>query len=240
MLANAFPKFEGLGNLRAKKDVFARHYQVDRILRHMLTVQERPFTRTLVAELFAHWGDPLNPAGESYVSSCLAHAQSTPGHILQCGPGLLTLLMGIVCARSEGQSRHLWCLADDRHWASVVRSWLTQYNIANAHVVVSRPCIYDDCVWYEIDPAKIPDNFSLALCDGGRASVNSAVGLLQRMGPRLGDDCVVLSRHVTQGKDQALLQRYAGERTMYCTLVEKSTGFLKIVKGASEDADALI
>ncbi len=239
MLANALPKFEGLGNLRARKDVFARHYQVDRILRRMLSAEARPFSRSAVAELFAQWGDPLSQAEESYVSSCLAHAQSTSGHILQCGTGLLTLLLGIVCARNAASDQHLWCLVDDRHWAGVMRSWLTQYQVANAHVVLSRPRIFENCVWYALDPAKVPDNFSLALCDGGRASVNGAVGLLERMGLRLRSDCVILARHVTLAKDQALLQRWADRRGVHCTLVEKSTGFLKIVRGDGRGADTV-
>jgi hypothetical protein len=198
-LAKTLPGLEGLAAIRARKDVFA------------------------------HWGDPLSQAGESYVSSCVSHTKTTSGHILQCGAGLMTLLMGIVCAQRDGKAHHIWCLTDDRHWANVIRSWLTQYGVSNAHVIVSRPRMYDNFVWYEMDPARLPDGFTLALCDGGRACVDGAAGLLERMGTRLGEERVILARHVTAHADQTFLQRWAADRGLHCTVVDKATGFLKII-----------
>ncbi len=67
-----------------------------------------------------------------------------------------------------------------------MRTWLAQYQISNTHIVVCQPHLFDDFVWYGVDPKQLPTDFTLALADGGRARVSGAVGLLKRMGDKLG------------------------------------------------------
>lgn len=229
-LVKSIGNFDGVRSMRARKDVFSRHYQFDRLVRQMLNAEEGPLPHVLVPELFAHWGDPASRIGESYIRSCLAHAEECNGHILQCGPGLMTLVLGILCTRQASDKKRVWCLADDAHWANVMRSWLTQYGITHTHVVVSRPQMFDGFVWYSVDPEQFPEEFALTLSNGGHSAVSGVTGLTERMSQHLRKDCVVLARQVLSGTDQQRLQSWAKSHDLSCVLVDKQEGFLKVTK----------
>ena len=90
--------------------------------------------------------------------------------------GLSTLLLGIANARLNYVDNHLWALTDAPHNANVIRSWLSQYQVTNTHIVVCQPHIFDGYVWYGVNTKQLPQGFTLALSDGGRACVSGALG----------------------------------------------------------------
>ncbi len=234
-LAEALGGFDGMRAMRECKNVLTRQYHFDRAVRQLLNTKSEGLPRDAIPELFAHWGDPVNRSGESYIRSCLAHAEHSSGHILQCGASLNTLLLGILCTRIASDDKRVWCLTDDSHWANVIRSWLTQYGITHTHVIVSRPQLYDGFVWYGVDPKQFPKDFALALCSGGSACVGGAIGLVERMPERMTEDCVVLAQHVLKAADQRRLHDWASERELSCVLVDKKEGFLKLAETAKQN-----
>ncbi|MFT7654726.1 MAG: hypothetical protein ACI9ON_003261 [Limisphaerales bacterium] len=229
------PNFDGLQVLRDRKNALLRANQIDRILRRLLQTKDRNLDSQLIADLFAHWGDPLQAAGESYLRSCIAHTSVSSGHILQCGVGLSTLLLGIANARLNYVDNHLWALTDDPHNANVIRSWLSQYQVTNTHIVVCQPHIFDGYVWYGVNTKQLPQGFTLALSDGGRACVSGAVGLVYRMGEKLGTDSVILSRNLKKREDQAMVFDWAKSNQLNCVVVDKSSGFLKVTKAVTKN-----
>lgn len=221
---------KGLRSLRAQAALFERFRAFDRSMRRLGSDPADPVPFTAVAELFAHWGDPLPQSAETYVRSCLAHAREASGPILQCGSSIMTLVLGALCSASEDRNRQLWCLEHDPHWANTLRSWLTQYRIGSAHVITSRPHLFDGYVWYAVDTARLPGDLSLVFCDGARSTPSGIVGTLQRIHPRLAPEFTVLARRVTRDGDLKQLQLWAKTRDAACVVVDRPEGFVKVTR----------
>lgn len=233
-LRNPFGEHGIVAGMKARADIYSRHYGFDQCLRRCLNAASAGAADALpphlVSELYAHWGDPLSPSAETYLRSCLVEARKTRGHILQCGASLLTLLLGAQCAGNRNKDRQLWCLEHDSHWANVIRSWLTQYEVHATHVISARAEVFGRYVWYAIDPARLADRFSLVLCDGARATPQGVVGTLDKVSDRLAPDAVVLVRKIGSAASLKTVTEWAAANNASCALVDKREGFVKIAR----------
>lgn len=221
---------KGMRALRAQAAVFERFRGFDRCMRRLTVSPGEPMPLTAAAELFAHWGDPLSQNDESYLRSCLAEAERADGPIVQCGTNALTLVLGSLCTAASSQTKQLWCLEDDVHWANLTRSWLTQYRISAAHVITSRAHLFGDYVWYAVDTSRLADRISLVICDGARATPSGVLGTVARLGNRLADDCTVLARKVTRAEDLKQLNLWARSHEASFVIVDRQEGFVKIAR----------
>ncbi len=231
-LRNPFRDHGSISALKTRADIYGRHYAIDRCLRRCLRAiadgSNDPLPKDLVSELYAHWGDPLAQSGEDYLRSCFAEARKAEGHILQCGTSLLTLLLGALCATSGNKEKQLWCLEHDGHWANLMRSWITQYEVTASHVITARAELFGPYVWYAIDPARLADRFSLVLCDGSNATPQGVLGTLDKLTDRLALDAVILVRKVGKAADLKALAQWAETHNAACAVVDKREGFIKI------------
>lgn len=221
---------EHVRSLRAQAALFERYRGFDRCMRKLTVSASDPVPMSTVAELYAHWGDPLPQGAESYLRSCLAEAARAEGPVVQCGASLLTLVLGSMCNASELQAKQLWCLEHDAHWANVIRSWLTQYRTGSAHVITSRAKLFDGYVWYAVDSARLADRISLILCDGARATPQGIIGALQRLGDRLAPQFTVLARKISKAEDLKALNAWAKCHQAGCVVVDRQEGFVKIAR----------
>lgn len=252
---------KGVQALRSQAAVFERYRGFDRCMRRLCANPHQPVPGNVLAELYAYWGDPLAPGAESFLRSCLAEAARAPGPILQCGAGLLTMVLGRLCSAGAGATanggpaaangdaaangpatgadtrpaaacernlRQLWCLEQDAHWSNVVRSWLTQYGVSGAHVITSQPRLFNQYVWYAVDPGRLAEEICLVVCEGARATPRGIIGTLQRVGNRLAPHFTVLARGVTRAEDLKLLAAWAKGRGAACVVVDRQEGFVKI------------
>ena len=227
-LAIPMRTYRGLRALREHAAVFERYRGFDRCMRKLGFGDGQPVPLALVAELYAHWGDPLSQSSESYLRSCLAQATNAEGAIVQCGASVLTLILGTLCSASSQGTRQLWCLEHDAHWANTIRSWLTQYQIGSAHVITSRAHLFDGYVWYAVDTSRLADNVSLVLCEGARATPSGILGTLARLDGRLADDCTILARQVSRADDLRRLNLWAKTHDASCVIVDRQEGFVKV------------
>jgi len=231
-LRNPFRDHGSMTALKTRADIYGRHYAFDRCLRRCLRSvsgdSNEPLPKDLVFELYAHWGDPLAQSGEDYLRSCFAEARKAEGHILQCGTSLLTLLLGALCAASAGKDKQLWCLEHDGHWANLMRSWITQYEVTASHVITARAELFGPYVWYAIDPTRLADQFSLVLCDGASATPQGVLGTLDKLADRLAPNAVILARKVGKATDLKALAQWADTHNAACAVVDKREGFIKI------------
>ncbi len=227
-LAIPLNAYKGMRALREQAALFERYRGFDRCMRRLHFEPDQPVDLGLVAELYAHWGDPLSQGAEHYLRSCLAEAGRAQGAVVQCGSSLLTLVLGSLCDASEQPGKQLWCLEHDPHWASTIRSWLTQYRIGAAHVIASRAHLFDGYVWYAVDATHLADKVSLVLCDGARATPTGIIGALARLGTRLAPDCTLLARRVVRSEDLKHLNDWARSHGASCVLVDRQEGFVKL------------
>ncbi|MFW6094035.1 MAG: hypothetical protein ACODAC_08685 [Pseudomonadota bacterium] len=230
------PSTSHLQALRDRAAVFERYRGFDRCMRKLLSPSDQPPAFAAVTELYAHWGDPPTQSTESFLRSCLTEAARAEGPIVLCGAGALAFVLGSLCHRGGREHRQLWCLEHDHHWASIVRSWITQYGIGSTHVITSRPRLFERYVWYAVDVSRLAANVSLVLCDGARATPRGIIGALARLDSRLAAEFVILARNVTRAEDLRRIQHWAERRDASCVVVDRQEGFVKISRRAPDQA----
>ncbi|MFU8816256.1 MAG: hypothetical protein ACNA7W_12975 [Pseudomonadales bacterium] len=221
---------EHMKTLRAQAALFERYRGFDRCMRKLTISASEPVPMSTIAELYAHWGDPLPQGAESYLRSCLAEAARVEGPVVQCGASVLSLVLGGICSASEQPAKQLWCLEHDGHWANVIRSWLTQYRTGSAHVITSRAQLFDSYVWYAVDANRLANDISLVICDGARATPHGIIGALQRLGDRLAPQFTVLTRKISKAEDLKQLNAWALRHQAACVVVDRQEGFVKIAR----------
>ncbi len=214
--------------IRARVAFHTRQHGFDRAAHQLVAGNNIAATERLAAQLFAHWGDPLAQADERFLRSVLAEARAADGAVLQCGTSLTTLILGSICDQDDQPKKQLWCLEADPHWANMVRSWLTEYQINSAHVIHSAAKLFKSYVWYSLDPNRLAREYHLVICDGNRASVKGAVATVHRIADRLAQQFVILIRNVGSSADMKELAAWAKTRDATCVLVDKAEGFVKI------------
>lgn len=222
--------------IRARVAFHTRQHGFDRAAQQLVAGSSIAATERLAAQLFAHWGDPLQPADERFLRSVLAEARAADGAILQCGSTLSTLILGSICDHDEQPKKQLWCLEADPHWANMMRSWLTEYQINSAHVIHSPARLFKNYVWYSLDPERLAAAYHLVICDGNRASTRGAVATVHRIADRLAQRFVILIRNVSSSADLQALVDWSKTRDATCVLVDKTEGFVKIASRAPTPA----
>lgn len=222
---------KAMQTIRARVAFHSRQHGFDKCMQQIVN-PELAISSAMLAELYAFWGDPLSASDETFLRSCVAEAGNVTGPIVQCGASLLTIVLGALCTRGEVKSRQLWCLEHDRHWANLVRSWLTEYRISAAHVIQSPARIYDGYVWYGVDTERLGKSYQLVICEGAQAIPQGVVGVIQRLEARLDDQFTILGRNV---KDTAVLHslnEWAKARDARFALIDKQEGFIKLSRRA--------
>lgn len=182
----------------------------------------------LIGKLFAAWGDRLKDERRHYIQRCLAEATRATGPILQCGSGLLSVLIGMVCQQSDDPAKRLWVLEHDPHWGNLARSWLEARDIKHAHIIYAPAEQFDGYLSYVLDPSRLPSNFALVLSEASAALPGSTRGVVTRMADHLGNRCVILGRNARRPKDLKFLADWAKSQGAPVVLQEGEHPYLKI------------
>ena len=219
--------------IRARVAFHSRQHAFDKRMQQ-ITGSEAPVTTEQLSELYAFWGDPISAADEQFLRSCLAEANLAEGPIMLAGASLMTLILGALCDKAPIKGKQVWCLESDRHWANLIRSWLTEYRVNGAHVIQSQPKLFDDYVWYAVDTGRLAKTYRLIICDGARSTPKGVIGAVRRLGERLDSRFTLLARNV---RDTAVLRElngWAKENKATLALIDKQEGFIKLTRNVSQ------
>ena len=221
--------------IRARVAFHSRQHGFDKRMQQLLG-SESAFSINDISELYAFWGDPLSNADEQFLRSALAEANAAEGPILLSGASLLTLILGALCDKAQEGSasngKQVWCLESDRHWANLIRSWLTEYRVSGAHVIQSQSKLYEHFAWYSVDTGRLAKSYRLVICDGAGATPKGVVGCVERLSERFDSRFTLLARNV---KDASVLRRlngWAKENDAKFALIDKQEGFIKLSRNA--------
>lgn len=176
-----------------------------------------PFDRRVLARLIYGWGNESWSADTEYLLSCLEHAQTCRGPILECGSGLTTLLIGAVAQ----QSGNVLCsLEHHAEWGNRVARRLKQYRIDSVHMSIQPLKNYSGFTWYEPPCAELADQYALVICDGPPGSTRGGrYGLVPVMKSRLAPGCIILLDDANRAEEQVIAKRWAKTlKTGYETL----------------------
>jgi len=221
---------ERLQALRAKAAFHGRQHSFDQAMRKLLKSTDGRIADSIVADLYANWGDPLAPNVEVYLRSCLAEASAADGAILQCGTSLMTLLLGAICDREDSNTKRVWCLEHDEHWANMMRSWLTEYRISKAHLIHAPAETFTGFTWYGIDTDRLAKEYALVICDGARATPCGIIGTIKQIETRLAENFVILARNINKAGELKYLAGWASSRGASFAVVDQHEGFIKLSK----------
>jgi len=224
--------FEGLAThpslagIRSRAAVYARQYRLDRAIRAARAASAGAIPDDIVAEICETWGDPGLTGGDGYLRALLVEAQKAHGNILQCGADLTTLLVAIAVER---RGVRLWALESSAHAASALRSWLTQYELPQAHVISAPADLTEAGVGYVLDTERLPGPFSLVVCEASDAHPGSARRLLPRIADKLHPDAVTLARGVRRRRDVEFLAGWSRDNKASFVVKGKKDPFVKLV-----------
>lgn len=220
--------------IRARVAFHSRQHGFDKCMQRILSPSET-ISGSVIAELYAFWGDPLTPADEQFLRSCLAETGSARGAILLSGASLLTLILGALCSRNGvSREKQVWCLESERHWANLIRSWMTEYRITGAHVIQSPARLYEDSVWYSVDTGRLAKAYSLLICEGSRTTPRGVIGAINRLENRLDGNFTILARHVKDAAVLRSLNEWAKRQDAKFAIVDKQEGFVKLSRQTAD------
>ncbi|NJN50517.1 MAG: hypothetical protein HC809_00680 [Gammaproteobacteria bacterium] len=86
--------------------------------------------------------------GMAFCRHCCSKHRKSHGHILQCGADLTTLLLAIMVER---RGVRLWTLESNPRAANAMRSWLAQYELTQAHIILAPADLTKLGVGYAIE-----------------------------------------------------------------------------------------
>jgi hypothetical protein len=190
--------------------------------------------------LRATWGNLLGAAAADYLAA-VARAVRTvrPGHVLECGSGLTTLLLGALATR--GGYRVL-SLEDDEAWTARMQQEVTRLRFGSVQVV-HAPLTHreDGYSWYSTDAAStgMPPRFELVVCDGPLGTTpGGRFGLLPVLHERL-DGAFILLDDAGRAGEQSVLERWKAEFGAEVTLrpnYERGLAVVRVPAGATPSA----
>jgi hypothetical protein len=215
--------------IRARVAFHSRQHGFDKCMQQIIAA-DGSIPGSLIAELYAYWGDPLSTSDEGYLRSCIAELRNSEGPVLLCGASLMALVLGTMCDSDARKSKQVWCLEQDHHWANLMRSWLTEYRIGATHVIQSQPQLKEDYVWYSVDTSRLADSYQLVICDGARATPKGMIGTLKSIEGCLDNRFTMLARNVKELADLRTLNDWAKSHDAKFVLIDKQAGFVKLMR----------
>jgi Methyltransferase domain len=142
-----------------------------------------------LTDLIYGWGNEAWSAREEFLNSCINHAMSSNGAILEVGSGLSTLLIAAVAKR---RNQVYWVLEHKPDWANRVQSYLNQYDL-QSNITTCALKDYATFCWYDAPITQFPKHFSLIVCDGPPSRTKGGrYGLVPVMRKHIAPGCVIL------------------------------------------------
>ncbi|MBV8857714.1 MAG: class I SAM-dependent methyltransferase [Acidobacteria bacterium] len=166
-------------------------------------------SRELLAELLTGWSNDGFAADLDYLEEVARRAGRVEGHVLECGSGLTTLLVGLLAGRRGFET---WSLEHHPEWHARVGAALAEHNVPRARLALAPLKSYGEFSWYDPPLAEMPDAFQLVVCDGPPwTTPGGRYGLLPVMHGRLPEGALVLLDDANRPEEQEALQRWSDE-----------------------------
>jgi predicted O-methyltransferase YrrM len=179
-----------------------------------------------IHDLVAAWGNKSMSAWEDFIESALRCARETDGPILECGSGLSTVLLGLIADRT---GRRLFSLENNSFWARKMRKILRSYGISNVEILESDLRSYGEYWWYDPPFQRMPNDFSLVVCDGPPGDIpGGRYGLLPIMRSRLSPGSVILLDDAHRQAERDIAARWASELGTTFTIEGRDKPFIRL------------
>ena len=185
-------------------------YKFGRAVQQVAQLQlGEPPPREMLSALRVGWDNLGWDSKLDYLEEITRRAATTLGPILECGSGLTTILLGLLAGRRGIET---WSLEHDPRWHRRVAGAIAKHHVPKVNVCLAPLRDYDGFNWYDPPLTKMPDRFSLVVCDGPPDLDNSGrYGLLPVLGERLAPGAVILFDDAREQGQDEVLRRWAAE-----------------------------
>ena len=184
--------------------------------------------RELLEELIQGWSNDGFVANLDYLEEVARRTVETSGNILECGSGITTILMGALCARRKTE---VWSLENSDEWANRTNEILERHEIPKVHICAAPLIEYDGFSWYDPPLSKMPNEFSLVICDGPPGNTKGGrYGLLPVMSQRLARGTVVLVDDAGRAGEVELIKRWESEARFETKVVSRADHVFAVMR----------
>lgn len=190
------------------KDQF-RLRQLTCTVRTISAFPDRVPDATLLQALIRGWGNEGYSATTSYLQEMSERALATEGTVLECGSGVSTILLNLLCAPRKMRVISLEHFPD---WQAHVQRTLKRFDLNPAAVTLAPLRNYGEYTWYDAPIRDMPKNISLVICDGPPGDTpGGRYGLLPRCIHHLTKDAIILLDDADRPKELEALERWKRE-----------------------------
>ena len=166
-------------------------------------------SRELLKKLRLGWDNQGWDAKLDYFEEIARRAVTTKGPILECGSGLSSLVMGYLAGR---RGVEVWSLEHNSDWHRRVSGVIKRHRVPGLNLCLAPLRDYGEFNWYDPPLAKMPEKFSLVICDGPPDLAHGGrYGLLPVLGDRIESGSVILFDDAREPGQPEVLQRWATE-----------------------------
>jgi hypothetical protein len=181
----------------------------------------------LLERLQTAWDNEGMAAQTAYLREVARHASQTPGPILECGSGLTTLLIGLLAGRRNIAS---WTLEHFPDWHKRVSETLARQKITAVHNCLAPLRDYGDFSWYDPPREKLPDKFSLIICDGPPGSTKGGrYGVVPVLKEKLAPGTIILLDDADREAEADALKRWSELLELSISLHEETRGKYAVI-----------
>lgn len=184
--------------------------------------------RRLLAELIEGWSNDGYVANIDYLEEVATRTIETRGNILECGSGITTVLMGLLCRKLNTE---VWSLENSAEWKNRIMSVLETNGILSAHVCYSPLVDCGEFDWYDPPLTQLPSEFSLVICDGPPgATKGGRYGLLPVMRERLPSGAKILLDDAGRPAETEMMRRWEREAGFETTIIDHAGHVFAIMR----------
>jgi hypothetical protein len=134
-------------------------HQLRRVITKIAGLNPRQLpNRQLLAELIGGWSNEGFVASAEYLNEVATRSAETRGPILECGSGLTTVLLGLLCAPRKVE---IWTLENSPDWRKRLTDVLRTNGISGVQLCSAPLVEYGECVWYDCALQQMPPEFLL-------------------------------------------------------------------------------
>jgi hypothetical protein len=187
-----------------------RGHQLRRAVRKIAGLHEHQLpNRELLAELIKGWDNQGFVSNPDYLNEVAKHSVETRGPILECGSGITTVLLGLLCAP---RGVEIFSLENSTEWQKRLSEVLKSNGISGVQLCRAPLVEYGEFVWYDFPLDAMPAEFSLVVCDGPPGTTKGGrYGLMPILGQRLPRGSVVLLDDAERPAEMELIRRWENE-----------------------------
>jgi hypothetical protein len=194
---------------RSVKKAWQDH-QIGRAVRKIARLDQGQLpNHQLIAELIRAWQNQEFVANSEYLNEVARRSVETRGPILECGSGVTTVLLGLLCAARKVE---VWTLEHSPEWQQRLDEVLKKNHISGVNLCSAPLTEYGDFVWYNCPLSQMPPEFSLVVCDGPPGTTKGGrYGLMPILGDRLPRGSIVVLDDADRPGEVELMRRWENE-----------------------------